>query len=39
MAMGDKAAAKTSATTALSLSKDAKNEDYAKMSTDLLRKL
>ncbi len=39
MAMGDKAAAKASATTSLELSKAAKNNDYVKMNQDLLKKL
>lgn len=39
MAMGDKAAAKTSANKSLELSKEAKNNDYIKMNMDLLKKL
>ncbi len=39
MAMGDKAAAKASATTSLELAKAAKNNDYVKMNQDLLKKL
>lgn len=39
VAMGDKAAAKASATTSLELSKAAKNNDYVKMNQDLLKKL
>lgn len=36
---GDKAGAKISATKSLELSKEAKNDDYAKMSEELLKKL
>jgi Protein of unknown function (DUF2911) len=37
--MGDNAAAKTSAQKSLELSKEAKNDDYAKMNEELLKKL
>ncbi len=39
MAMGDKAAAKTSANTSMDLAKTAKNNDYVKMNQELLKKL
>ena len=37
--MGNKAAAKVSANTSMTLAKEAKNDDYVKMNQDLLKKL